>query len=185
MCFALIAAATSPGTTSISAAKAPASSSAFTWRQISIALRRRLADGAKPACPGGLRRDEADVAADRDALIAHAANGRKACRAVDRVASRFERLECGADIFVGRDQIAIFEARERRNRSGPLRETPAQAAPAARRPDRCRRLRRLPPHRAFRPAACVNCLLPFIERRSATVGRRCSASVISGYRLLL
>ncbi len=45
---ALIAAATSPGTTSISAAKAPASSKAFVWRQISSALAAVLPTARKP-----------------------------------------------------------------------------------------------------------------------------------------
>ena len=46
--LALIAAATSPGTTSISAAKAPASSSALTCRQISSALSAVLPTALKP-----------------------------------------------------------------------------------------------------------------------------------------
>ena len=75
-----IAAAISPGTTSISAAKAPASSSALTCRQTSWRF-GRLADRAKPASPCRLRGDQPDYGRKRECPRREA---RERCRGLPR-----------------------------------------------------------------------------------------------------
>ena len=83
-----ISVATATGTTSISAAKAPAVLELLRLAENFERALRRLADGAKAAGPGAPRRDQAGVPADRDAFVAHAADRLQARGAIDRVGAR-------------------------------------------------------------------------------------------------
>lgn|GEM_PF-5913110 len=60
------------------------------------------------------------MAADGNAFLAHAPQGRKACGAVDGVAACLQRLEGGADIILRGDMVAIFEAGKREYGRGCL-----------------------------------------------------------------
>ena len=80
-----IACATSTGTTSISAPKAPAPSSARTAAMIAIACSAVLPTATKP--PVHVRRDgdQSDMADHRHRLVGHPPDRRDAGAAIDRV----------------------------------------------------------------------------------------------------
>ncbi len=50
------------------------------------------------------------MAADGNAFVAHAPDGRKARGTIDGVAACLQRRESGADVFLRRDIVAIFKA---------------------------------------------------------------------------